>query len=291
MIAEVLLVLAGHSSSLFPKDQFLHSAFESLLHPGERQCLEALGLIAWRYRKIKSASASLARSRSRYICALCATLRQILKDEYEALIVDTEAKILHRDASFVAHGTFVPLSAVRATFAEWDAPFAALDTLLEHLQSQADWPPGDLIDMLLTRAATGVHRIADIMGRLARAVQRVWRTQLISFLVHGTLSPDDPLADDKYNLIDGQIPSCVSSQARASIGYIGRALGTIRAVKLQTQFPREMIVKHTKLLEDVFVQDKYIFDLVISDIRINVSEWLWLNILTKKHVEEAVDGL
>lgn len=35
MIAEVLLVLAGHSSSLFPSDHTVHPAFTPLLHPGE----------------------------------------------------------------------------------------------------------------------------------------------------------------------------------------------------------------------------------------------------------------
>ena len=36
MISEILLVLAGHSSSLFPSDHTLHPAFTPLLHPGMR---------------------------------------------------------------------------------------------------------------------------------------------------------------------------------------------------------------------------------------------------------------
>lgn len=35
MIAEILLVLAGHSSSLFPTDHTVHPAFSPLLHPGK----------------------------------------------------------------------------------------------------------------------------------------------------------------------------------------------------------------------------------------------------------------
>lgn len=291
MIAEILLVLAGHSSSLFPKDHSLHPAFQPLLHPGEQQCLESLGLIAWRYRKIKSVSTALSRSSSRYLCALCATLSQILKNDYEALVVDTESKILHRDATLVASGAFVPLSALRAAFAEWDVPFAALETLLDTLQKQTAFPPGDLIDMLLARAKTGTHRIADIMDRLARAVQRVWRTHLTALLIHGTISPEDPLVDDQYVILDGQMPSCVSIQSRNSIAYIGRALGTIKAAKWQTQFPRELVIEHTRLLDNVLVQDQYDFDRVIASIRTNVSEWLWLNVLTQKNVEEAIDSL
>jgi len=133
MIAEVLLVLAGHSSSLFPTDHNLHPAFKPLLHPGEEQCLEALGQIAVRYRNIKKACATLSRSKSRYICALCATLNQILKDEYERLVVDTETKVLKRDPELVAHGSFVPLSAVGPTFAEWNSPLTALETLIRNV--------------------------------------------------------------------------------------------------------------------------------------------------------------
>jgi gamma-tubulin complex component 4 len=291
MIAEVLLVLAGHSSSFFTQDHHLHPAFETLLHPGEKQCLESLGLIAYRYRKVKSVSTALARSSSRYLCALCATLSQILKDDYESLIVDTESKILHRDASLVAAGAFVPLSAIRAVFSAWDAPLAALDALLEKLQSQPGWPPGELIDMLIARAATGMHRIADIMDNLAQAVQRVWRTQLIALLVHGSLSSTDPLAQSDYVLIDGQIPSCVSEQTRRSISYIGRALGTVKAARRQIQFPRRLITEHTKCLETVLVQEQYVFERTIELVRVNVSEWLWMMVLTQKNVEDAVDSL
>ena len=64
MIAEVLLVLAGHDSSLFPTDHTLHPAFTPLLHPGEQQCLEALGKIAGRYRSIKDLCTVLSSSSS-----------------------------------------------------------------------------------------------------------------------------------------------------------------------------------------------------------------------------------
>ncbi|ETW86986.1 hypothetical protein HETIRDRAFT_42244 [Heterobasidion irregulare TC 32-1] len=291
MIAEVLLVLAGHSSSLFPKDHTIHPAFQSLLHPGEQQCLEALGHIAFRYRKIKRACSLLARSPSRYICALCSTLNQILKDEYETLVIDTEAKVLKRDASLVASGSFVPLSSIRAAFAEWDAPFIALESLVDQLQSQTEWKPGPLIDMLLMRSLTGTHRIAAIVSRLSSAVQRVWRTQLIAFLVHGTLSSAEPLASKDYTLLDGSIPSCVSLQSRNSIAYVGRAIGTVKSAKWQEQPPRSLASEHTQLLEGVLAEDQYEFDRVIAEIRTNISEWLWLHVLTRKDVEDAVDSL
>ncbi|OSX66935.1 hypothetical protein POSPLADRAFT_1175650 [Postia placenta MAD-698-R-SB12] len=222
MIAEVLLVLAGHSSSLFPTDHTVHPAFAPLLHPGEQQCLESLGQIAARYRKIKDACATLSRSPSRYSAALCATLNQILRDEYENLVVETEAKVLRRDASLVASGSFVPLSSIRATFAEWDAPLAALEKLVEDLQDKRYAQPGPLVDLLLTRSHTGIHRIASIYSRLCDAVQRVWIAQLQAFVVHGTVSDKDPLASKDYTLLEGSVPSCLSAQSRESIAYLSR---------------------------------------------------------------------
>ena len=293
MIAEVLLVLAGHSSSLFPTTNTLHPAFSDVLHPGEKECLESLGQIAFRYRKIKEACSNFLQSptSSRYISALAATLNQILTDEYESLVVDTEARVLKRDPNLVASGSFVPLSSVRATFSEWDAPLAALTRLVEELRAEEHWQPGPLIDLLLTRSHTGVHRIADIVSRLSVAVQRVWMTQLTAFLVHGSLSSADPLASDNYSLLEGSTPSCVSVQSRDSIAYIGRAIGTVKAAKWQKQIPRNLASEHTSMLADVLPEDQHRFDHVVSQIRTNVSEWLWSNVLTQKDVEEAVDSL
>ncbi|KAH8099321.1 gamma-tubulin ring complex protein [Cristinia sonorae] len=291
MIAEVLLVLAGHSSSLFLTDHRVHPDFVSLLHPGEQQCLESLGHIALRYRKIKNACATLARSPSRYISALSSRLGAILKDEYENLVVDTEAKVLRRDSSLVAAGSFVPISSIRAIFAEWDAPLAALEALVDELKAEEHWHPGPLIDLLISRSNTGVYRVASIHARLSEAVQRVWITQLQAYLIHGTLATIDPLASKNYALVDGSMPKCVSTQSRDSIAYVGRAIGTVKDAKWEKQFPRSVIVDHTKLLDAVLPQDRYEFDRVIGEIRTTVSEWLWLNVLTQKDIEVAVDSL
>ncbi|KAJ6621222.1 gamma-tubulin ring complex protein [Mycena sp. CBHHK59/15] len=277
MISEIFLLLAGHDSSLFPSGQpFLHPQFAPLLHPGEQQCLESLAQIACRYRKIVASCKTLSRSSSRYISTISATLTHILKEEYQTLVVDTEAKVLERDSNLVASASFVPLSSIRAVFAEWDAPFATLVTLAEQLEGERSWKPGPLIDLLLARSHTGVHRIADILSRLAVAVQRVWRTQLTAFVIHGSLSPTDPLASETYAILDGSMPSCVSDQSKDSIAY---------------QLPRSLASEHTTLLQDVLPEDQHAFDRVIFQIRTNVSEWLWLNVLTQKDVEDAVDSL
>lgn len=291
MIAEILLVLAGHSSSLFVKDYKLHPDFIPLLHPGERQCLESLGLLAFRYRNIRAASKRLSQSSSRYLCAFCAKLNDILKEEYESLIVETEAKILSKDHDYVGQGSFVPLSAIRATFSEWSSPLAALETLMNGLEEEVLWPAGRLIDLLLSRAETGVYRVSHLMSRLAEAVQRIWRAQLSAFVVHGALSTKEPLASDKYVLDSEQIPKCVSSSSKESIEYIGRAIGTVKMIKWQKQIPSVLSLAHARLLDSVLPQDQHAFDQVIAQIRADISEWLWANVLTISDVEDAVDSL
>ncbi|KAL4070657.1 Spc98 family-domain-containing protein [Scleroderma citrinum] len=291
MIAEILLVLAGHESSLFPSSHILNPAFRPLLHPGEEQCLQAMGKMAARYRSIKKACTTLMRSNSRYICTLCATLNQILKDEYEGLVVETEDKLLKRDPELVAQGTFVPLAAILAAFSEWDAPLTALESLMAQLESQDEWKPGPLIDMLLARSKTGINRISDILSRLCVAVQRAWRAQLATFLVHGSITVNESLASVDYVLLEGSMPSCVSPQTRECIMYVGRAIGTVKSKKWRLQFPREQAFQHAQLLETVLPEDQYRFESVISQIRINVSEWLWMHVLTRKDVEEAVISL
>ncbi|KAJ6575264.1 gamma-tubulin ring complex protein [Mycena capillaripes] len=291
MISEIFLLLSGHESSLFPSGPSLHPQFAPLLHPGEQQCLESLAQIAYRYRKILAACNTLSRSPSRYVSTVAASLTHILKEDYQTLVVDTEAKVLLRDPNLVASASFVPLSSIRAVFAEWDAPFATLVALVDQLEAEKTWKPGPLIDLLLARSHTGVHRISDMLSSLAVAVQRVWRTQLTAFVIHGSLSPVDPLASDTYTLEEGSMPACVSDQSRDSIAYIGRAIATIKNAQWQKQLPRNLASEHTKLLQDVLPEDQHAFDRVILQIRTNVSEWLWLNVLTQKDVEDAVDSL
>jgi gamma-tubulin complex component 4 len=287
MIAEILLLLLGHKSSLFPSDHTIDPAFVPLLHPGEQQCLESLGLTAWQYRKVKAACARLVQTRSRYISALCSTLNTILADDYEALVVSIESQILHKDTNFVGIGSFVPLSSLRATFADWDAPFAALVHLMDVLEAKQEWQPGPLIDLLLERARSGVHKVSRILTQLSNAVQRVWMAQLSAFLLHSGSS----LADGRYRLKEGVLPRVVTAQSRDSIAYVGRAIGTVRDAEKNQQLPRALVAQYVKLLDGVLPEDQHGFDQVIAEIRESVGEWLWTNVLTRQSVEQAVDTL
>lgn len=291
MLAEILLVLAGHQSSLFLEDNSLHPDFAALLHPGEKQCFESLGLIACRYRTIKFSCRHLSQTPSRYVCAMCAKLNEILKNEYESLVVSTEAKILTKDDAFVGQGSFVPLSSIRATFSEWDSPLAALEVLLRQVEQTRHWPPGQLIDLLLEKSNTGVHRVSKIMSQLAQAVQRTWKTQLQMFLVHGSIATIDPLLTSDFAFLPGAVPSCIPYSTKSSIIYIGRAIATLKSSKWHKQIPSSLSIEHTRLLESVMPQDRHTFDDAIATVRTDISEWLWSNVLTVKDVEDTVDFL
>lgn len=295
MIAEVLLVLAGHPSSLFLPSSELSHAFLPLLHPGEKQSLEFLSRIAQRYNKLKAATRNLC-GESEYLSSLCAAIDLIL-GEYETLVVEIEARVLRRDDAMVASGSFVPLSSLKAVFAPWDAPFAALASLADQLESgganpASRWTPGPLIDLLIQRSNTGVERISSIMAALALAVQKVWRIHLIAYFVHGSLAAQDPFAlSNPHRLNHSSMPTFVSTQTRESIAYVGRAVATVKAARGHKQLPRTLAVMHTKMLGRVLPQDKHSFDAVVAEVRVNVSEWLWTTVLTRKDVDDTVESL
>lgn len=297
MLAEVLLIMAGHASSLLEPDGTISPAFAPLLHPGEQQVLKELATLASQYRKLRQACPTLGQQ-SQYLSSFCATLGEILT-EYEDLVVETEARILKRDTELVANATVVPLSAVKATFAVWDVQFTALCLLVDQLEAGPPrvyeglsggnrWPPGPLIDLLLQRARTGVRRVAEITNRLALAVQRVWRSHLLAYLVHGILDASDPIARaaDGYKLNPECIPACVSPQTREAIAYVGRAV-----VVVGVGVPRQLAVVHARLLGRVLPQDRYAFDAAVERIKGNISEWLWSRVLTRGDVIGAVECL
>jgi len=293
MIAELLLVLSGHPSSLFTSTGQLDPAFAELLHPGEQTTLEYLARIAIRYRGLKDAINTLGAS-SEYISSMCAAIRGVLK-EYEDLVVETERRVLQRDDELVASGSFVPLATLKAVFAEWDAPMAALHALVEFIRTSEPTQivPGRLIDLLMERSRSGVARIAEIMSNLSLAVQRVWRVHLIAYIVHGSLAHRDPFAVLKPHRLNADVmPLCVSSDTRDSIAYVGRAIMTVQtASRSSAPLPRSIAIAHAKMLAEVLPQDGYGFDVVMAKIRSNISEWLWTTVLTRRDVDDAIEFL
>ena len=304
MLAELLLILAGHPSSLLVNagDGTLTCtpALAELLHPGEVDTIQFLAnQVASRYRHVLDACARLV-SASRYVAALCRAVLDLLQEQYDDLIVKVEALILHRDSSIVASGSAVPLSAIKAHFSVWAAPLAALCALFSELEKDCTpatnplWFPGPLLDLLLSRGArSGVETIADIFSRIARAVQYVWKTQLASFILHG--SPEEFATPDTFVPYPTSLPSCLSSTAAESIAYIGRSIAVVREQTTRSRqrldLPRDLTAEHAELLANVMPEDRHKFDEVIATIRTNVSEWLWNRVLTRKDVDETIDSL
>ncbi|KAG9042139.1 hypothetical protein FS837_011253, partial [Tulasnella sp. UAMH 9824] len=119
MICEVLCVLAGYESSVFTEDSRIVPEFLSFLHPGEVQTLESLAGLAARYRKVKkaanhfktlydehvlsggaSSSGGRTNAPSEYLSTLGTAMIGVLQ-EYEDLIMETEARVLKKDSELV----------------------------------------------------------------------------------------------------------------------------------------------------------------------------------------------
>ncbi|WRT69549.1 uncharacterized protein IL334_006536 [Kwoniella shivajii] len=174
MIAEVLLLLSGHESSLFvpststsgPSTLIASPHLTEYLHPGEITSLNALAGLAWKYRSIKSwatdvqrkgreaiLSESLSSTKWKgkqreiptsntnngtpnvYLTTLANSMINCL-GEYEVSIVETESKILSFESTLVQDDQgYVPLSSLVATFDKWQIPLTSLSSLIEEISS------------------------------------------------------------------------------------------------------------------------------------------------------------
>ena len=334
MICEILCVLAGHRSALFDDEAHVVLDFVPLLHPGEVEILQSLARLAHRFVRIRTAANQFrlsyntyihgesSHSTSEYLSTLGNAIHDVLL-EYEDLVVSTESRILKRDDELVGGQSFVPLSSIKAVFSTWEAPMAALDTLIEEIYHGTDvkgeietpntsgkaqlpyWPPGRLIDLLLLRAENGIQRVSHIMTKLAEALQRLCMIHLTAFMLHGSLSALQPLATmtedetgmsirDISSLVvqENMIPSCVTAETRESIVYVGKAVAIMASQgNAHAQLSRGMIVEFAKMLSGVLPQDGFAFDRAIGEIRKAISEFLWAHILKYKDVIEAVEFL
>ncbi|KZT54642.1 hypothetical protein CALCODRAFT_438299 [Calocera cornea HHB12733] len=287
MLAETFAVLAGHESSLFITSQDglkLSESFSTLLHPGERSALISLASLASRYRDVRAFVRSPSHPQNEYICALASAIGTELKG-YESLVIKTEESVLRKDDSLVGSGSFVPLSALLATFSLWEPPLAALSSLVAEIKAgpsdanARDWSAGRLIDLVHRRAMTGYSRVAEIFNRLLSALQRILLHYFNAYLLHGVALPPDSM------------PSCISSESKESIIYVGDAIATIQKEGWTKSLPRELLAEWTTGLNSASIFETQLFDKLVSDIRVGVSEWLWAHVLTKDDIVLAIDAL
>ena len=213
MLAELLLVLAGHSSSFFipsppppsaPSSLSVSSDLSDYLHPGEISSLNTLGTLAFRYSKIRKWAVDVQRRArdavlassiggkqsavddevDQYLSTLAGSILDAVK-VYEVLIITTEARILSVDPALVQDRQgYVPLSSLVATFSSWQAPMAALANLVDTL-SVGHWTPGRLIETLYGLSQTGNPTLQAIFSTLLAGLRQLFLTHLVVFLLYG----------------------------------------------------------------------------------------------------------
>lgn len=216
MLAEVLLVLAGHPSSFFtphppqsPTTLRLTPSLERYLHPGEIASLNTLGDIAHNYASIKLwATLQLESTRQAILlsnrkgkqkaldpaphpsnpCVYTSTLASAILDSlrsYEEIIVELEMKILKMDTEVVQDSKgYVPLSIIVASFSHWITPLQSLHHLVATIQR--DKPtPGGLIDLVRARVESGHPELRRIYVTLANVVERLFIRHLTVFVLFG----------------------------------------------------------------------------------------------------------
>jgi hypothetical protein len=217
MLAEVLLVLAGHPSAFFvphpapPSRQTSLRTSPSLaeyLHPGEISSLNALGNLAFAYTAIRTWCREVISSTQQgillanrkgkgreqdrpvtgdvYLSTLAHGILAVLA-EYEQTIVDLEARVLRMDEGVLQdHKGFVPLSVIVAPFSSWTAPLQSLLTLVHEMESAPGGiEPGRLLDILSRRTDTGHPDLARMYAKLLAAVQKLWTRHLTTFVLYG----------------------------------------------------------------------------------------------------------
>lgn len=323
MLAELLLVLGGHPSTLFLSTG-VSPELAAYLHPGEVASLNTLCSLAANYTRIRrwteatqaeARAAVLASSRRKgkereregrepgqYVAVLAGAVREVL-EEYESLLVETEALVLSRDPGTVQPSEdkeglgYVPLSLVLATFDAWHAPMAALSALVTHLEEEST--PGELMQHLSEQSATGHPTLRKVFTQLLQRLWDLWLTHLVVFLLDGVASdsssPSSPAlgldagADPPhrlYKLNSDLLPRSVGAPTRESILYVGRVAATLK--REGRALPRSLVDKTRR---DIVASKPEELDAAVQRARAEVGEWLWRHVLTGEQVAEAIESL
>jgi hypothetical protein len=330
MLSELLLVLSGNKSHFFvpepadrPSSLLVARSLSAHLHPGEEQILNQLGQIAFHYSTIREWALRIqAQSRSAilddtlrkgkqravdvpdtYTSTLAGSVLDVLKG-YELLIVEVETDILRLDDGLVQDGMgYVPLSILLAKLSSWQAPLAALQSLVFAL-NERDWTPGRLLDHLSLLSNNGNARLSVIFRSLHHALLRLFLTHLVTFVLSGIVptvststspsiaidSGPDPLSPQHrvYALNSDLFPDTVSSEIRESILYVGRVAATLK--KEGRALPKVMVADlRTEIMCVSELGDG--LERAIQRAREEVGEWLWRHVLTGPQVADALKSL
>ena len=236
MLAEVLLVLAGHPSSFFvpfppapstPTALVVSSKLEAYLHPGETSTLNSLADLAFKYTKIRDWATQIQRQGrdavlrqstkgkqkdssssppNQYLCTLASGLLEVLR-EWDTLIVELETGILALDPGLVQDEMgHVPLSTLIAALSPWQAPLASLVHLVDQLRRNRMMTSGKLIDLVGSLTENGNPKIRDIFTALSRGLERLFLTHLTVFILNGITSTTSDASAQSIGLDGGVDP-------------------------------------------------------------------------------------
>ncbi|KDN48898.1 hypothetical protein K437DRAFT_255457 [Tilletiaria anomala UBC 951] len=172
------------------------------------------------------------------------------------------------------------------------------------------WTGGLLIDMLTHMADTGVSRVANLMAELRDAVEDSWKILLCDWICHGTANgspvslgsnmisqgPDALVEQDEdgtWHLRPHSLPSSISSVTSDAILYGGRAIWRVKTHTEIGHVPAALMAAHVEMLQcpEIRPSTPHAFAKVVLEIKQDVGEWLWRNVLTDQAVISALQDL
>ena len=330
MLAEVLLVLAGHSSSFFipfpaetPESLRVAPTLSRHLHPGEEQALNQLAQLAFHYTTIRSWARSIqergrqgvldealrkGKGKARevpdtYTSTLAGSILDVLQD-YELLLAEVETDVLRLDEGLAQDELgYVPLSILLAKFSIWQGPLASLKTLVDKLSS-SELTPGQLLDHLIKSSDNGNTRLSDMYRKLYRSLLRPFLTHMVTFLLSGIAPMVSTPTSPSIAIDAGTDP--LSPQHRVytlntdlfpeSIASETREsilyVGRVASTLKREgrSLPKVMVDDLRRLIMSVDEIDDEL-ERAIQRTREEVGEWLWKHVLTGPQVAEALKSL
>jgi gamma-tubulin complex component 4 len=330
MLAEVLLVLAGHPSSFFipypaeePESLKIAPTLSRHLHPGEEQALNQLAQLAFHYTTIRTwarniqergrqgvLAEALRKGKGKavevpdaYTSTLAGSILDVLQD-YELLLIQVETDVLRLDEGVAQDELgYVPLSILLAKFSAWQGTLGSLKTLVDKLSS-SELTPGQLLDHLVRLSDNGNTRLSDMYRSLYRSLLRLFLTYMVTFLLSGIAPTVSTPTSPSIAIDAGTDP--LSPQHRVytlntdlfpeSIASETREsilyVGRVASTLKREgrSLPKVMVDDLRRLIMSVEELDDEL-ERAIQRTREEAGEWLWKHVLTGPQVAEALKSL
>ncbi|XP_015928415.2 gamma-tubulin complex component 4 isoform X1 [Parasteatoda tepidariorum] len=307
MFHELLMALSG-----FPGTIFYHSSKEQNitvsscvpnLHPGERNILDRLCLIATKYRrlhdfgKVHKFSADLSGDpyevKGLYLKSFCCGLETVL-NMYQQELVEIEQELLK--------DPFLPLTHF-LKLEKWDPLFEVLCSIVKEIQDEQKMTHGcRILELLFKHSVSGVPLIEVAINKILQSCHSVMYRQVFSLMMNGSV--EDPFreffiqqdtsakrpqgnsnfASDKdnvkYIIEPTLLPSYIPSNLAAKVQFVGEYVSILGATENSDSYSlflkkeRVFAKKFEKLIEKPSFS-LLNFETTVDDIRKCASEYLW----------------